>query len=282
VERALYNTVLAGINADGRRYFYVNPLEVWPNGCLPSTAMAHVKPVRQEWFSVACCPTNVARTLASLGQYIYAEDDRTLYVHQFISSSVSTDLNGSSVTLSMDADIVHGGLVRFNTDGRFRLCVRIPHYADQPVFHLNGRAAEPFLEKGYAVFDLDGASKVLMNLNVEPRWAAANDRVTADAGKAALLLGPFVYCLEETDNEGNLPAISVSPDTRVERSGTFGDLPGVMPRLVYAGYRSSSGVESLYGRPVFDVRPARLTAVPYCLWCNRSPGEMLVWQRVRI
>ena len=72
VELALYNTVLAGINRAGDRYFYVNPLEVVPEFCTEHTYMDHVKAVRQKWFSVACCPPNVARTLASLGQYIYA------------------------------------------------------------------------------------------------------------------------------------------------------------------------------------------------------------------
>lgn len=35
VERALYNTVLAGIALDGKSFFYVNPLEVWPPACMP-------------------------------------------------------------------------------------------------------------------------------------------------------------------------------------------------------------------------------------------------------
>jgi DUF1680 family protein len=30
MERALYNTVISGISLDGKHYFYVNPLEVWP------------------------------------------------------------------------------------------------------------------------------------------------------------------------------------------------------------------------------------------------------------
>lgn len=30
MERALYNTVLAGMAADGKSFFYVNPLEVYP------------------------------------------------------------------------------------------------------------------------------------------------------------------------------------------------------------------------------------------------------------
>lgn len=56
VERALYNTVLAGIALDGKSFFYVNPLEVWPPACMEGTSKKHVKPIRQKWFGVACCP----------------------------------------------------------------------------------------------------------------------------------------------------------------------------------------------------------------------------------
>lgn len=44
VERALYNTVLAGIALDGKSFFYVNPLEVWPDNCMERTSKEHVKP----------------------------------------------------------------------------------------------------------------------------------------------------------------------------------------------------------------------------------------------
>ena len=71
MENALYNTTLAGMNLDGDRFFYVNPLEVDPEACKKNTDLAHVKPVRQTWFGCACCPPNIIRTLASLGQYIY-------------------------------------------------------------------------------------------------------------------------------------------------------------------------------------------------------------------
>ncbi|MCK4600320.1 glycoside hydrolase family 127 protein, partial [Candidatus Bipolaricaulota bacterium] len=33
MERAFYNVVLSGISLGGREYFYVNPLEVWPEAC---------------------------------------------------------------------------------------------------------------------------------------------------------------------------------------------------------------------------------------------------------
>ena len=52
VERALCNTVLGGVSAAGDRYFYVNPLEVWPANCKDHTSIEYLKPVRQPWFEV--------------------------------------------------------------------------------------------------------------------------------------------------------------------------------------------------------------------------------------
>lgn len=49
MERALYNTVLAGVNREGNRFFYVNPLEIIPDFCDRSTSLGHVKAERQEW-----------------------------------------------------------------------------------------------------------------------------------------------------------------------------------------------------------------------------------------
>ncbi len=99
VERALYNTVRSGISLKGNRYFYVNPLEVWPDNCLGHTSMSHVKSERQKWFDVACCPTNVARTLASLGQYIYSVNQDSLFINLWIQNETKTEISGESVYL---------------------------------------------------------------------------------------------------------------------------------------------------------------------------------------
>src|SRR5690554_4216651 len=74
MERALYNIVIGSMAADGKHYFYVNPLEVWPEACRRNPGKHHVKPVRQRWFGCACCPPNLARLLASLGGYIWTAD----------------------------------------------------------------------------------------------------------------------------------------------------------------------------------------------------------------
>ena len=128
VERALCNTVLAGISKEGNRYFYVNPLEVWPDNCLPSTSLSHVKPVRQPWFACACCPPNIARTLASLAPYIYAADDTSLYVNQPISFRVETRIGACTLRLEQTATYMQNGSIalKAESDGPVTLRVRVP------------------------------------------------------------------------------------------------------------------------------------------------------------
>ena len=68
IERTLYNNVLAGMSQDGTQFFYVNPLEVDP----PVTKRRYdchlVKTQRVGWLGCACCPPNIARTMASLAK----------------------------------------------------------------------------------------------------------------------------------------------------------------------------------------------------------------------
>lgn len=142
VERALCNTVLGGISLGGDRYFYVNPLEVWPDNCLPSTSMAHVKPVRQPRFATACCPANIARTLASLGQYIYAQDERSVYINQFISSCLETRVGDTQVKVVLDAGLMGETPATLTVERRggegVALLLRLPPYLREPALVLDG------------------------------------------------------------------------------------------------------------------------------------------------
>lgn len=288
VERALCNTVLAGISAEGDKYFYVNPLELWPDNCLESTSMAHVKPVRQSWFGVACCPSNIARTLASVGQYIYAQDEKSLYINQLISSSLTAEIKDCPIRLTLESELLSEGrfslLIESEKAQSFTIRIRIPDYFRSPQFVLEGRTITPVIENGYAVLAVShgGVQKLLVSGCVRPRWLAANSNVRADTGCIALMYGPYVYCLEQTDNGSLLPNVFVSPDVPVSVDAPGNGLPGSLPCLSFEGYRLESGVDELYGEPAFSFRPQRLRAVPYALWCNREPGEMLVWLRARL
>lgn len=291
VERALCNTVLAGISANGDRYFYVNPLEVWPDNCKASTSMSHVKPVRQEWFSCACCPPNIARTLASVGQYIYSEDEKSIYINQFISSKMQTSIAGTDIAINLNASYMQDGCVRITVESSsahpFTVRVRIPSFIKSPSFLLENTEISPVIENGYAVLAVSRAGEQTFTLHgtVEPEFFAANDQVRADIGKLALMFGPYVYCLEEADNGKNLANVFIKLDSDVEKKEPVKKLPGGMPTLGLNGERltrTTKQTDLLYSAPMFEVSKASLTAIPYCLWCNREPGEMLVWMKASL
>ncbi len=96
-ERAFYNTVLAGMQLDGRRFFYVNPLEVIPGISGVSPTHRHDLPVRPKWYACACCPPNAARLISSFGKYAYGENADTAFCHLFAAGEISL-ANGMKFT----------------------------------------------------------------------------------------------------------------------------------------------------------------------------------------
>ena len=285
VERALYNTVLAGIAMDGRSFFYVNPLEVWPDNCMPGTSKEHVKPVRQSWFGVACCPPNIARTLASLGEYIYLAEKDAIWINLFISSKVRTIIHGQEVELEMSTTFPYDGQItlRINsrTTVRGKVYIRIPGYVKEYTVHRNGAALEAKVGRnGYYGLETELTNTVItLSFGLEPRIIRANPLVKEDIGKVAVMKGPLVFCMEEVDNEPNLPAYYL--DTGVGLKEYYDEsLLGGTGVIRCSGKKiRSDGWEAgeLYTdkRPEFEDK--ELTLVPYPYWGNRKTGEMIVW-----
>ena len=285
VESALYNTVLAGIALDGKSFFYVNPLEVWPDNCMERTSKEHVKPIRQKWFGVACCPPNIARTLASLGQYLYFADDRVLYVNLYVSNKIKTRVGETEVEINLESDLLNTGKIKLlpgDMKGKIDLALRIPGYTESFKIKVNGIRRDCPIEKGYVFLEQIGAHDVIeVECAVPVRFVRANPLVRADVGKVALVKGPVVYCLEEIDNGTNLAAVYVNTDQEpiVQEEP---DLLGGVVTLSLKGCRLTKGSRSengLYSEAKPSFVPVELKAVPYSSWCNREPGEMLVWMK---
>ncbi|HHV12379.1 MAG TPA: glycoside hydrolase family 127 protein [Clostridiales bacterium] len=290
VEKALYNTVLAGIALDGRSFFYVNPLEVWPDNCIPRTSKEHVKPVRQAWFGVACCPPNIARTLASLGEYIYLAQQDAIWINLFISSRVRTVIQGQEVELEIDTRFPYDGRIRVSVNSpvpvRGKLYIRIPEYVKEYTVHMDGRALDTGVgSDGYYRLDMEFASQTItLCFGLEPRIIRANPLVKEDIGKVAIMKGPLVFCMEEVDNGANLPAYYLDTASGMEEYYDEGILGGTSVIRCKGKKMKSEGWEAkeLYTekRPEFEEK--LLTLVPYPYWGNRKTGEMLVWIREQL
>lgn len=236
---------------------------------------------------VACCPTNVARTLASLGQYIYAQDEESLYIHQFISSEAETFIGKNKIEVNMESGLLQNGKIALDVKAEvpMMLKIRIPWYAKTKICQINGEIRKPEEEKHYLLLDVPaGENKIELDFGVAPRWLTADDRVREDAGKAVLMKGPLVYCLEEIDNGNLLSQIYVEANAQVKEEAPNPVLAGKVPVLTYKGSRiKNAGSEnSLYTEVQLKKEDTILKAIPYCLWNNRGGGEMLVWQKMKI
>ncbi|WP_026511665.1 glycoside hydrolase family 127 protein [Butyrivibrio sp. LC3010] len=293
VERALYNTVLSGIAMDGKGFFYVNPLEVWPDACMEHTSRAHVKSERQKWFGVACCPPNIARTLASLGQYIFCSREDGIDINLFISSETKATICDKPVIIRIDSRIPWEGDVKIqiesideNDELAGEIYIRVPYYAENCVVGMKADnmdidGAEYEISHGYIPLTLKGKSyTVTMKFDMKASFVHANPLVRADSGKVAIMKGPLVYCLEEQDNFENLASVFIKSDAEIGEefdTSTFGG----SAKLSFDGFKlSEEGWDSrtLYGKrsPHFD--KVKLTAIPYAYWGNRQHNrEMIVW-----
>lgn len=288
MERALYNTVLAGIAMDGKRFFYVNPLEVWPDNCLDHTSMEHIKPTRQKWFGVACCPPNIARTLASLGEYVYFSSGSDLWVNMYISGQTTLHTEKGNISLTQET--------RFPFEGRINLHIRsdigqpvciafhVPAYADNfriaELSDARKQLLQPEIRDGYAYLTKDfGDVRLEITFDILPHFTYANPQVRADTGKAAVEKGPLVYCLEEADNGKRLSGIYIDTAAPLQEEYDESLLGGTCVikakgrRLLENGWDE----HTLYGNKAPEYEDASLTFVPYCYWNNRSDGEMAVW-----
>lgn len=276
MELAFYNTVLAGMQLDGKRFFYVNPLEVDLGITGKVCTHTHVLPSRPQWYACACCPPNVARLVGSIGKYAYGEKDGTAYCHLFAAGKVEFS-NGLS--LECRTDYPYKMAVRYSVTGSGRLAVRIPKWSRNHTLRVDGSEVTVLSENGYFYLTVNGRAEVELTLDGEPRYVRASCKVPRLTGMTALMRGPLVYCFEGADN-GSVR------DLRLDRSavpavGEFEpELLGGTVRLTAKAYRASD-CEGLYSSEPETLTPCEAAAIPYYTWGNRGENEMRVWLNVK-
>lgn len=286
IERIIYNILPAAMQRDGRRFYYTNPLELWPERARRNAIVRHVKPERQRWFSCACCPPNLARAFTSLSRYVLGVRDKSAYLNLFIGCEARINVAGTDVRLDVETNFPQSGEVKINVHPQealeWELCVREPSWSRSVSVKVNGLPFEGRTEKGYYIISRVWSSgdQVLISLDMTPVLMRANPKVRADAGKVCLMRGPVVYCLEEYDNGENLSALRILPDGQIKEIRAFG-LPAETIALRLEGMREIESENDVLYKPYApSERQVKLTAVPYAVWGNREPGEMSVWIRI--
>ncbi len=280
MECALYNTVLAGMQLDGKRFFYVNPLEVVPGISGTAVTHRHDLPQRPAWYACACCPPNVARTLSSIAKYAYGASEHMGYCHLFVGGEVDF---GNGLVVSCETEYPYGFTVTYCVrKGSGGLSVRIPGWSRNWRVLKNGEECAPEVVKGYAYFpELAAGDRVEMVLDDRAYFVYASGRVPADTGCAALKRGPLVYCFEGVDNGGDVLSLTVDTEEEVTAGDAPEGLPADVVSLRVRGFRREE-TEGLYSSRRPGQAACEILAVPYYVWGNRGENQMRVWVPYRI
>lgn len=273
LERVLYNGILSGVSLKGDSYFYENPLE------------ADRKRNRWAWHSCPCCPPMFLKIMGALPGYIYAQDQHTLYVNQFIGSRATTTIAGAKVRLQQSTQHPWDGNIRVTVEpegaAEFGLCLRLPGWCSQPRVSINGKAlAHPERVRGYLQIQRQWqrGDTVQLSLPMPVQLLQPNPQVDADRGRLAIQRGPLVYCLEAADNGGDVRQFALRSDVTLTAEH-HPELLGGVTVIRGAALAQKEWPEILY-QPAANLpvgTKVKFTAIPYYANANREPGEMTVW-----
>jgi len=284
LEKTLYNSMLSGVSLSADRFFYPNPLE---------SSGQHE---RSAWFGCACCPSNIARFVPAIPGYIYAVTDEDLYVNLFISNDADITLGNNKVKIFQEANFPWNGKVVLSvfpdTEKRFSLKIRIPGWAVNQAIPgdlyrfddniegtytilLNGEKIKTEFENGYAEIERKWikGDRIDIDFPMPVRKVLADERIAADKGKMAFQRGPVIYCAEWPDNNtGNVRNLIIEKETPVTTEFIPTLLAGTQV-IKTTGFQTKKRLDGTIEK--FPEEP--VTLIPYALWNNRGPGQMMVW-----
>ena len=287
-EVSLMNNALAGVNMDGNRFFYVNPLEA--DG---SWGFNHNQTGRSPWFNTACCPSNIARLIPQVPGMMYAHNEREIFVNLYATNAVAIPFENSEVHIEQSSNYPFDGQILLKLfpeeDSKFVVKLRIPtwaqgkqfvpgdlyyyakDYEDTYTIEINGERHLSSIKNGYVSLDRRWKSgdMIKLELPIATRFTKCHPLVESNQGRIAVTRGPLVYAAEEIDNKGpvqryymeSLPSSQYIEESKVDQ----GILSNMVQMMIPAIDRNNQS------------RPSNLTLVPYFAWNNRGDGSMIVW-----
>lgn len=265
MERSLYNGMLAGMSQDGEHFFYVNPLEFIKDRYSPDKG--HVKGQRPEWLGCACCPPNIARTIASIDSYFYSRINNEIYVHMYGDAKYEDEDISINQTSTFPAQDNHVLIVDTKVDG-LKLNFRKPAWAKAVKIEVNGETVNDSITLN------KGVTEIKVVIEHEPLALYTNSNVVHNANKVAFQYGPFVYCGESVDQETNIYKYFVDPKD-IEAYYVSDDLADRYNLKVAA--EKTITKNELYSTQEEERVASSVNLIPYYLWTNRGLTDMMVW-----
>ena len=248
-EKVIYNGFLSGLSLDGRSFFYENAQEIdlearkkRPDTHFPITE-------RVEVFGCSCCPPNVTRFIPSVADFLYAYNDRVVFVNQYMDSVSHFD----GFDIEQKTDYPSDGEINISSTADVRLALRVPSWCGRYAVYINGVAVNTAKVKGYVYINVKKGDRIRLTLDMTPEYNYSDPRVKTNEGLSAVSYGPFIMCAEGIDNPHLNEATLTGGDIKVTQ-GKFG-LPAVL----------------------VPADPQPLYMIPYHAFANRGETDMKIW-----
>jgi hypothetical protein len=237
---------------------------------------------RQPWYGCACCPTNVVRFIASLGQYVYGAmaDGEGVCVLQYVGGEGTVELATGKVRLVQNTRYPWEGIVNIVVEPQaaeeFTVRLRIPGWCEGATVAVNGEQVRATPRDGFVSLRRawKAGDTITLDFPMPVRQVASDPNVEENAGRLAVMRGPVVYCLEDVDNPCPVDQVAIPEGAKFDTQFQ-GDLLGGVTVVKVQG-RQQGIVETDDGFRV-EGRDVALTGIPYYAWDNREPGRMVVW-----
>ncbi|MFY1674544.1 glycoside hydrolase family 127 protein [Plantactinospora sp. WMMB334] len=288
IERTLFNVVSTSPATDGRGFFYTNTLHrrelgTQPDADRPSPRAA--ASLRAPWFEVSCCPTNIARTLASLTAYLATADDDGLQLHQYAPGTVRhRRADGRQLCVTIATDYPRDGEIRVRIDGDddddqpWALSLRVPGWAAEgATLTVDGetRQVTPGVVTERRAWR--PGDEVVLCLPMAPRFTYPDPRIDGVRGCVAVERGPVVFALESVD----VPGVETVDELRVDTSEpprlTDGRVTVRCHRVHPQDHTWPYRTDPAECTPAPDAEFDAVPLVAYHAWANRGPSTMRVW-----
>jgi DUF1680 family protein len=286
VELALYNSVLSGINLEGKKFFYNNPLNV-----------SAKLPFKQRWSKERegyialsnCCAPNVTRTIAEVSNYTYNLSKEGLYVNLYSSNNLNTmTLSGDKLEVEQQTNYPWDGkivlkIVKAPKDS-YAFFLRIPGWSQGTTILINGKNVDEAIVSGSYQKIAQKWKKgdvIELNIPMPVELMEANPLVEEIKNQVAVKRGPIVYCLESNELPANVKVNDVVLNVNSKFTTDFikiGNRDLLSINAISFVVLDNSGHKKLY-KPISNKEEttASIKLIPYFAWGNKGKGEMSVW-----
>lgn len=287
MELSWYNSILAGVQLDGSKWSYTNPLrwhgeehELWSH----DYHERHVPGLRH-----ICCPTNVMRNISVYQGYLYSVSENTLWVHHY--AEADAELSDLGIKLKSETNYPWDGKIRFIIEdvqqGKpIAIKLRIPSWSSNTGIFFNGKAVDESVVPGaYTTIERTWKKGDVLELDMEMDiLLLAGDPLSEHIrNQIAVKRGPVVYCLESNDVKEEVDFESITIDINNELTPEYYPdlLGGVTVLKTTAKSFSVPEEDELVGQYFNvsnpDLKSVEIQLIPYYSWNNREEPKMTVW-----